>query len=122
MKKALLVFMALVILATMPACATILHGDRCGSTYKAAKIDMGMLVLDIVLLGGLGLVVDFLTGAIWVPVDAPSGDYEVAPAGADCIGGQYYKNSETGEIIYIFPQKIDDNEKIQHVGYSPITG
>ncbi len=121
MKKAVLVFMALVILATMPACATLFHSDRIGPMPQTARLDVGMLILDILLFLP-GVIIDFCTGAIWIPVNNPGGGYDVVPVGEGCIGGQYYKNSETGEIIYMFPQKIDDNEKIQHIEYAPITG
>ena len=49
-------------------CATIVHYERCFvPPEERGPIDVPMLIWNILETFGIGLVVDFLTGAIYVP-------------------------------------------------------
>lgn len=70
-RKVLLLLLSTCIL--LGGCATIYHYERVGSPPQdRGDIDMGMLILDCayVLVWGIGLIglfVDFMTGAIYIP-------------------------------------------------------
>lgn len=79
MKKGLLsIALAAIMITTFPSCATILGGpvSECQRTRPAAgepsrKVRAGALIADIILIPVIGLIVDFSTGAIYKPCDAP---------------------------------------------------
>ncbi|RKY16779.1 MAG: hypothetical protein DRP63_04800 [Planctomycetota bacterium] len=67
--KQLVLLLALVAVGFVASgCATIVHYERCFlPPEERGSIDAGMLVWNILSNFGLGLIVDFLTGAIYVP-------------------------------------------------------
>jgi hypothetical protein len=79
MKRALLsIAIAAFLITTFPSCATVLGGpvSECQRTKPAAgqpsrKVRAGALIADIILIPVIGLIVDFSTGAIYKPCDAP---------------------------------------------------
>lgn len=69
---------AAVIITSFPSCATVLGGpvSECQRTKPAPgqpsrKVRAGALIADIILIPIIGLIVDFSTGAIYKPCDAP---------------------------------------------------
>ena len=114
MKKNLVIWaMIAVFIFSASGCATIFYPDRQGQT--SGRVDVVMLCVDILIFWP-GLIVDFVTGAIYLPgsgggIGNPN---SVVPHNeSDTIGG-YYKNLNTGEIFYIVPQKIDRTQMVQH--------
>jgi hypothetical protein len=66
MKKIILVLLLIGLLLTGINCATIVYPSR---TYQMpeqrSEVDYPMLVLDLLLTGPLGILVDYTTGAIY---------------------------------------------------------
>jgi len=83
MKKFLYTLCFSIVLLGFTSCATIVGGEV--STYQRTKPVAGRpsrevkvvpLVCDVFFLGGVGLIVDFATGAIYKPVPAKKGLFE----------------------------------------------
>ena len=66
LKKILVCVLLAVFFVYISGCATILYPSRSGQTTHGG-VDVGMLVLDILLTGLLGVVIDLITGAIYFP-------------------------------------------------------
>jgi hypothetical protein len=116
MKKNLVIWaMIAVFIFSATGCATIFYPERQGQV--GGRVDIVMLCVDLVIFWP-GLVIDFITGAIYLPNSYSGGignpNNIVPHADGDMIGG-YYKNANTGEVMYIVPQKIDRSKMVQHV-------
>lgn len=74
-KRVLICVMVVALLASVTGCASIFYPSRVGQKTHGT-VDVGMLVLDIFLTGLVGIVVDLITGAIYLPASycLPSGD------------------------------------------------
>ena len=76
MKKIMLLLCTIVLLLEMSSCATIIGGQVTESQRRkplpgeqARQIKVGALVADAFFFGGLGILIDFATGAIYKPVE-----------------------------------------------------
>lgn len=76
MKKIMLLLCTIVLLLEMSSCATIVGGQVTDSQRRkplpgeqARQIKVGALVADALFFGGLGILIDFATGAIYKPVE-----------------------------------------------------
>ena len=76
MKKIMLLLCTIVLLLEMSSCATIVGGQVTESQRRkplpgeqARQIKVGALVADAFFFGGLGILIDFATGAIYKPVE-----------------------------------------------------
>jgi len=76
MKKIMLLLCPIVLLLEMSSCATIVGGQVTDSQRRkplpgeqARQIKVGALVADAFFFGGLGILIDFATGAIYKPVE-----------------------------------------------------
>jgi hypothetical protein len=76
MKKLILLICGFVIIFEMTSCATIVGGQVTASQRRkplpgeqARQIKVGALVADAFFFGGLGILIDFATGAIYKPVE-----------------------------------------------------
>jgi len=76
MKKIMLLLCTIVLLLEMSSCATIVGGQVTASQRRkplpgeqARQIKVGALVADAFFFGGLGILIDFATGAIYKPVE-----------------------------------------------------
>ena len=74
-KRVLICVMVIALLASVTGCASIFYPSRVGQRTHGT-VDVGMLVLDIFLTGLVGIVVDLITGAIYLPASycVPSGE------------------------------------------------
>jgi hypothetical protein len=75
MKKVILALSLFVLLLQITSCATIVGGHVTESQRKkplpgepSRQIKVGALLADAFFFGGIGLIVDFATGAIYKPV------------------------------------------------------
>ena len=69
MRTLLVAMVAVFVVGIFTGCATIFYPDRVNQPYdQRGPIDVGMLVLDILFFFPLSLIVDLLTGALWIPV------------------------------------------------------
>ena len=75
MKKVILALSLFVLLLQITSCATIVGGQVTESQRKkplpgetSRQIKVGALLADAFFFGGIGLIVDFATGAIYKPV------------------------------------------------------
>ena len=78
-KKVLVCIVAIAFMVSTIGCASIFYPSRVGQTTHGT-VDVGMLVLDIFLTGLVGIVVDLITGAIYLPASyclPPGGDFDV---------------------------------------------
>jgi hypothetical protein len=77
-RKLLVCIVAVAFLASTIGCASIFYPSRVGQQTHG-PIDVGMLVVDILLTGLIGIVVDLITGAIYLPASycLPAGDYDI---------------------------------------------
>ena len=76
MKKIMLLLCTIVLMLEMSSCATIIGGQVTESQRRkplpgeqARQIKVGALVADAFFFGGLGILIDFATGAIYKPVE-----------------------------------------------------
>jgi hypothetical protein len=76
MKKLILLICGFLIIFEMTSCATIVGGQVTDSQRRkplpgeqARQIKVGALVADAFFFGGLGILIDFATGAIYKPVE-----------------------------------------------------
>ena len=76
MKKVILFFCALILIFELTSCATIVGGQVTESQRRkplpgeqSRQIKVGALIADAVFFGGLGILIDFATGAIYKPVE-----------------------------------------------------
>jgi hypothetical protein len=76
MKKIMLLLCTIVLLLEMSSCATIVGGQVTESQRRkplpgeqARQIKVGALVADAFFFGGLGILIDFATGAIYKPAE-----------------------------------------------------
>ena len=61
-------------LTTISSCATYFHPERAAvPVTKRGRIDGLMLAFDIAFTLGLGLIVDFFHGTIWLPLEGYAG-------------------------------------------------
>lgn len=83
MRKLITTFFLLMLLIEFSSCATVVGGEV--STYQRTKPVAGRpsrevkvvpLVCDVFFLGGVGLIVDFATGAIYKPNPPKKGLFE----------------------------------------------
>ncbi len=72
----MLLLCTIVLLLEMSSCATIVGGQVTDSQRRkplpgeqARQIKVGALVADALFFGGLGILIDFATGAIYKPVE-----------------------------------------------------
>jgi hypothetical protein len=79
MKKIMLLLCTIVLLLEISSCATIVGGQVTESQRRkpipgeqARQIKVGALVADAFFFGGLGILIDFATGAIYKPVEKTS--------------------------------------------------
>jgi hypothetical protein len=108
-RRVLVCVLLVVFLAYVSGCASILYPSRSGQTSHDG-VDVGMLVLDILLTGLLGVVVDLITGAIYFPASycIPStglGDADIA--------SMYQKGDEVtlpagGAVRFTLPVRADE--------------
>ncbi len=77
-KKVLVCVVVIAFLASTIGCASIFYPSRVGQKTHG-PVDVGMLVLDIFLTGLVGIVVDLITGAIYLPASycLPAGDFDI---------------------------------------------
>ena len=76
MKRIILFFCGLILIFEMTSCATIVGGQVTESQRRkplpgeqSRQIKVGALIADAVFFGGLGILIDFATGAIYKPVE-----------------------------------------------------
>jgi len=76
MKKVILFFCGLILIFELTSCATIVGGQVTESQRRkplpgeqSRQIRVGALIADAVFFGGLGILIDFATGAIYKPVE-----------------------------------------------------
>ena len=65
-QKLILCIVAVAFIASISGCASIFYPSRINQPAKGT-LDVGMLVLDIILTGFLGVIVDLITGALFFP-------------------------------------------------------
>ena len=75
MKKLIILFSLLVLMLEITSCATIVGGQVTESQRRkplpgeqSRQIKVGALIADAVFFGGVGILIDFATGAIYKPV------------------------------------------------------
>ena len=82
-RKVLICVMVVAFLAATTGCASIFYPSRVGQKTHGG-VDVGMLVVDILCSGLIGIVVDFATGAIYYPTYClPSGEFDLTFNPAD---------------------------------------
>lgn len=76
MKKLFLFFCGFVLIFEMTSCATIVGGQVTESQRRkplpgeqSRQIKVGALIADAVFFGGVGILIDFATGAIYKPAE-----------------------------------------------------
>lgn len=76
MKKMILLITGFILILELTSCATIVGGQVTESQRRkplpgeqSRQIRVGALIADAVLFGGLGILIDFATGAIYKPVE-----------------------------------------------------
>jgi hypothetical protein len=76
MKKMILLITGFILILELTSCATIVGGQVTESQRRkplpgeqSRQIRVGALIADAVFFGGLGILIDFATGAIYKPVE-----------------------------------------------------
>ena len=76
MKKIILLITGFILILELTSCATIVGGQVTESQRRkplpgeqSRQIKVGALIADAVFFGGLGILIDFATGAIYKPVE-----------------------------------------------------
>ncbi len=76
MKKMILIITGFILILELTSCATIVGGQVTESQRRkplpgeqSRQIRVGALIADAVFFGGLGILIDFATGAIYKPVE-----------------------------------------------------
>jgi hypothetical protein len=76
MKKIILLITGFILILELTSCATIVGGQVTESQRRkplpgeqSRQIRVGALIADAVFFGGLGILIDFATGAIYKPVE-----------------------------------------------------
>jgi hypothetical protein len=76
MKKMILLITGFILILELTSCATIVGGQVTESQRRkplpgeqSRQIKVGALVADAFFFGGLGILIDFATGAIYKPVE-----------------------------------------------------
>ena len=76
MKKIILLIAGFILILELTSCATIVGGQVTESQRRkplpgeqSRQIRVGALIADAVFFGGLGILIDFATGAIYKPVE-----------------------------------------------------
>ena len=76
MKKMILLITSFILILELTSCATIVGGQVTESQRRkplpgeqSRQIRVGALIADAVFFGGLGILIDFATGAIYKPVE-----------------------------------------------------
>lgn len=76
MKKMILLITGFILILELTSCATIVGGQVTESQRRkplpgeqSRQIKVGALIADAVFFGGLGILIDFATGAIYKPVE-----------------------------------------------------
>ena len=76
MKKMILLITSFILILELTSCATIVGGQVTESQRRkplpgeqSRQIKVGALIADAVFFGGLGILIDFATGAIYKPVE-----------------------------------------------------
>ncbi len=76
MKKVILLICGFILILELTSCATIVGGQVTESQRRkplpgeqSRQIRVGALIADAVFFGGLGILIDFATGAIYKPVE-----------------------------------------------------
>jgi hypothetical protein len=76
MKKVILLICGLILIFELTSCATIVGGQVTESQRRkplpgeqSRQIRVGALIADAVFFGGLGILIDFATGAIYKPME-----------------------------------------------------
>ena len=79
MKKPIILFSLLVLMLEITSCATIVGGQVTDSQRRkplpgeqSRQIKVGALIADAFFFGGVGILIDFATGAIYKPVESRS--------------------------------------------------
>lgn len=76
MKKMILLITGFILILELTSCATLVGGQVTESQRRkplpgeqSRQIRVGALIADAVFFGGLGILIDFATGAIYKPVE-----------------------------------------------------
>ena len=76
MKKMILLITGFILILELTSCATIVGGQVTESQRRkplpgeqSRQIKVGALIADAVFFGGLGILIDFATGAIYKPAE-----------------------------------------------------
>ena len=76
MKKIILLITGFILILELTSCATIVGGQVTESQRRkplpgeqSRQIRVGALIADAVFFGGLGILIDFATGAIYKPME-----------------------------------------------------
>ncbi len=76
MKKVILLICGFILILELTSCATIVGGQVTESQRRkplpgeqSRQIRVGALIADAVFFGGLGILIDFATGAIYKPME-----------------------------------------------------
>jgi hypothetical protein len=100
MRRVLCLVLCLSFALSMTSCATMFHPNREDQPREQrGRVDVPLIILDVVFTAGLGVIVDVVKGTAWAPKDA---DWKPLPDESATEPVQLTKKSGT---FYIEPDR-----------------